>query len=214
MVASAPSNERFRRVAAAQRALREHERARAASRRRERLARFLVVAWVLMWLALIVILLVSTGRAQERPDDATLLARSCVSERGWRHETDDCAAIAEVVRVRMGTHEQTFAEALASLAPRLHRGRPIARTWLQDLHPDGRRPRGWRRASWTRRRADWLATLEHARAILAGEVASRCAEPPRAWGSRLDVRAGERAGHVWRSIDCGYTRNVFGRWVR
>lgn len=202
-----------RHIEATERALRKHDLERYASRRREQIAWTALLVWALMVIGFTAIIwLSSSARAQSTPDDATLLARSCVSERGWRHETDDCAAIADVVRTRMASHGQTFAAALSSLAPRLHRGLPIGRTWLQDLHPDGRRPRGWRRASWTRRRADWLATLEHARAILAGEVASRCAEPPRAWGSRLDVRAGERRGHVWRSIDCGETRNLFGRW--
>lgn len=112
MVASGPTREprRYPHISAHEKALRDHDRARRSVRRRDRIALALVVLWVSLWLGVITLLAVSTGRAQAR--------------------------------------------------------------------------------------------------------ASPCSEPPRAWGSRLDVAEGERNGHVWHPVACGNTRNVFGRWVR
>lgn len=157
-----------------------------------------------------------TAEAQHEPDEL-LLARSCVSERGWRTETDDCAAIAEVVRARMERRGETFATAIRALAPRLHGGTIDDRLWLLDLDEDAHRPRGLG-ATWDRertgglssRRDAWLATLAEARAILAGEVPSPCVERPEHWGSRADVARRRARGFRWRTVDCGETANLYG----
>lgn len=198
----------------------------------------------------IIVAFVATTGAQDvdRPhrvdDPAVLLARSCVSERGWAHETTDCAAIAQVVRVRMERRGETFVEAIRALAPRLHGAEWIStRPWLQDLDEDGHRPRWWRGAPWelrpgcdgrdrtgrcrVARRDDWLLTLEHARAILADEVPAPCVGVPLVWGARRDIRlrlarrARERAeqglppdGMRFAPLECGTMLNMAGCYVR
>lgn len=178
--------------------------------------------------ALLFLLLTPSVSGQAREDDpALLLARTCVSERGWRLETDDCAAIYEVALVRSRRHHETLAGALRALSPRLH-GTGVSRSWLTDLDVDAHLPRGWRGARWTARggcalterrgrcvarREDWVATLEQARALVTGTVPRVCASPPTAWGSTSDLRAGRARGGVWAEISCGETRNHFGVWL-
>jgi len=158
------------------------------------------------------------------PDDPAvlLLARTCVSERGWRTETDDCAAIGAVARYQAGARGVTLAAALRALSPRLH-GAPcrVSRGWLCGLDHSGERPAGLR-APWERPRAGgrpsrrdaWLATLNAARGIVAGTVPSPCAGEPHAWGSELDLRRRRLAGYGWRAVDCGATVNRFGVVLR
>lgn len=153
-----------------------------------------------------------TARADRDDDAAIMLARTCVSERGWAVETHDCAAIAEVVRGRMDRTGESWVESLGELSPRLHGDAPITRPWLRGL-VDERRPEGWRLARWETHRDAWLATLEEARELLADERRV-CTEPPTSWGSADDVRRRAVHGARWAEIDCGDTRNRFGRWVR
>lgn len=168
-------------------------------------------------IGLVVSLCVSTCsvRAQHEPD-FLLLARSCVSERGWRTDTDDCAAIAEVVRDRMDRRDESFSSSIRALAPRLHGGTITDRLWLLDLDEDAHRPAGLG-VSWTRprgelpsRREAWLATLDEARSILAGTRPSPCVERPRHWGSRADVARRRARGFRWVSVDCGNVVNLYG----
>lgn len=181
-----------------------------------RLDRGIILSWVaLCALAVLYALIVATAVGQRRPDPALLLARSCVSERGWRVETDDCAAIAEVVRARSERTGEPFVEAIGELAPHLHGEDPLPRRrWLQHLDVDGARPRHWpRSASWERHAPAWQATLDEARALLAGERPSPCERTPSAWGSADDVRRRAALGRRrWVEIDCGDTRNRFGEW--
>lgn len=171
--------------------------------------------------------------AGERRDEvaALLLARTCVSERGWRTETTDCRAIAEVARHRVDARGVSLEVAIRQLSPRLHIEGVVARPWILDLADAGNRPDGLR-TTWTEprcavrriaghcpddsvlpsRRDAWLATLDEARRIVAGELPSPCAERPSRWGSRADVARGRRSGHVWVPVDCGETRNRFGHW--
>lgn len=202
------------------------EAARVATRRaretaanleaaRLRRARWVVVIGAIV-LATLVLSLVALSRAQHRPSAALLLARTCVSERGWHTETDDCGAIHAVATRRSEMRGVTLARALVELSPRLHGEGPIPRPWLRHLMPDGRRPREWRRASWERHRPEWLATLEEARALVAGTRPSPCAEPPSSWGSRSDVaiHLARDPSLRWVDVDCGNTRNRTGRYER
>ena len=175
----------------------------------------LVAAWCLI---------VSAGHSQDDPT-ALLLARTCVSERGWRLETNDCYAIAEVARYRAEVRGGTIADALRALSPRLHGSEPLrSRPWLRDLDRDAHRPAGLG-APWLRplpgdaynglsRRDVWLWTVQDADAILGGDRPSPCAERPRAWGSAADLARRRAAGYRWIPIDCGDTVNYFGRLLR
>lgn len=168
------------------------------------------VSWLAILLAAAAIFLgaLSAGAQEVPTPDYLLLARSCVSERGWRTETDDCAAVAEVVRARMERRGVSFREAIRALAPRLHGGTITRRLWLLDLDEDAHRPARLA-APWERpigagpsRRDAWLATLDEARRILAGEVPSPCLERPHAWGSAQDLERRRAAGYRWRDANC------------
>lgn len=168
--------------------------------------------------ALVVIVLVGpaawygTARADGDEDAAIMLARTCVSERGWAVETPDCAAIAEVVRGRIERTGESWAEALGELSPRLHGDAPIARPWLRGL-TDERRPDGWRGARWEAHRGAWLRTLDEARELIV-EERRVCSSAPVSWGSADDVRRRAVRGARWHEVDCGSTLNRFGWWSR
>jgi len=161
------------------------------------------------------LLLCVVVEGQSTPSPELMLARSCVSERGWRTETDDCAGIASVVRRRMARTGETWRRALRALAPRLHGTAPLGRrAWLRGLDEDGEQPEHWPRGpSWATHRDAWIATLEEARGLI-DEPATRCAEEPSAWGSVDDVRRRESVAVRWVDVDCGVTLNRFGYWLR
>lgn len=194
-----------------------------------------------LWAALVLVrlLLPSIAVAQcpaELRDVPThvLLARTCVSERGWRAETNDCAAIAEVAQLYAVTHAVPVRSALCALSPTLHGAdeEAVGRRWLRDLAADGHRPRHLRvaweaeRCSAPRvsgrcpaghalpaRRDVWLATVAEAEALLTS-ARNVCAEPPRTWGSDSDLARRRRTGFGWREVDCGLTVNHFGVVLR
>lgn len=150
-------------------------------------------------------------------DDAgLLLARTCVSERSWAVDTDDCSAIYAVALRRVESRGGTLSSALRALSPNLHGDGPIRRPWLRGLHRDARRPEGWHGASWERHRPLWLETLEQADALIRGDSLHRCAELPTSWGSRADVRAALARDPTlrWVDVDCGHTLNRVGRYER
>jgi hypothetical protein len=175
-------------------------------------ARLVDAAWATVLALLLGALLCVTTPAAAQ--DALMLARTCVSERSWATETTDCRAIAEVVRSRMDRTGHSFAASLRALAPRLHGGTITHRRWLLELDETLRRPPSLGRARWSGMRQDaWEATLEAARAILAGTIPSPCSSRPMAWGSPEDIRRRERlSGRTWVPVDCGNTVNRFGRW--
>jgi len=149
---------------------------------------------------------------------ALMLARSCVSERSWRVDSTDCRAIAAVVVRRQSVRGGTFEGSLRALAPRLHGGTTTHRVWLLDLAADTHRPRGLS-ARWEGRRVDaWRSTLLEAQATLdairAGAFTSPCAAEPHAWGSHADVARRRARGFRFVPVDCGATRNLFGRLYR
>lgn len=151
-------------------------------------------------------------------DPGLVLARTCVSERGWELETDDCSAIYAVALRRIEIRGGTLFQALRQLSPRLHGRTAIRRAWLRGLNRDGDRPSSWpSHVSWEHHRPLWLATLEEADALVAGERTHVCSELPSAWGSHEDV-SHVLAGHEnmlrWVDVDCGNTRNRVGRWER
>lgn len=149
-----------------------------------------------------------------------LLARTCVSERGWRIETDDCAAIYEVALARAAVSGDSLRDAICDLSPHLHGG-VVTRAWLQDLRSDGERPRGLG-APWERlrhgglisRREAWMVTVEEARELIGGFRGRVCELEVRAWGSDADLRRRRLAGLRWVEVECGDTFNHFGRVYR
>lgn len=187
----------------------------AQSRRVDRDHYMRRAAWrVVMALLLALPLIAAPAAAQS---DAVLLARTCVSERGWRTDTDDCAAIHLVASARAIRFGVSIRASIRALSPRLH-GDPcsVSRRWLCDLEEDGHRPEGWERASWTRRRPQWLATLDEARRLLSGEAGLVCSEVPSAWGDDRDVARRIAAGFRWTDAECDGATFVlrFGRLFR
>lgn len=210
------------------------------------LATFILVTFGI--LVVISLALAPLGFSQPRPrlpaetdSDALALARICRHEAGfpprrgrgaraWWDHGDDCPAIYAVierVRASLAWHREvhvTVAEAVHAYS----RGRVYDRTrtdascdvaWLDEA---GTEPQCWRGdVPWSHRREAWLATVEHARAIVAGQITHRCAAPPLHWGCGRfppgHVREGEwrcrdheraaRAG--WVEVSCGRTDNAF-----
>ena len=211
-----------------ERALSEQQR-RAESARRwaeptppiagpDRRARALVVALAVVTFVSYVVwfLALHSFVSAQHEDAALLLARTCVSERGWAVDTDDCSAIYAVALRRVEVRGGSISSALRALSPTLHGDGSVRRDWLRHLERDGRRPRGWRAASWERHRPLWLQTLGEADALLAGERTHRCVELPTSWGSRTDVRVHLAADPTlrWVDVDCGRTLNRTGRYER
>jgi hypothetical protein len=172
-------------------------------------------------------------------DDAEValaLARVCASEAGIR-VSDDCAAIYAVIAERARRGGRTWLEHVRLYSGDVfNRERVDHRRWLAHLDASGEEPAGWRdpivrlgiggrvvrrqRGPWARpSRADdwqrrWLALLEHAGRIAAGEVRARCDVTPHHWGCPPDAHnqctddaRARRAG--WIAISCGETRNRF-----
>jgi hypothetical protein len=146
-------------------------------------------------------------------DEALMLARTCVSERGWRVDTNDCAAIYEVALNRATSRGIPLARAMRELSPRLHGAGPMARLWLRGLEANGRRPWAWPAASWARHRPMWLATYDEALELVAGAREPVCERPPVSWGAPWIVDARERRGGRWEAVACGETLNSYGRWL-
>jgi len=149
-----------------------------------------------------------------------LLARICVHEAGWEAEAD-CAAIHEVLVRGAEREELSYRTYAYNYAGRALRGE-TSRSWVASLREDGREPEGWPETSirrdgdtvsvvphapWSAYRDRWLATLEMARRVHAGEIRAACAEPVHDWGGRVDRSRARRLGLI--EVECGDTRNDF-----
>lgn len=153
--------------------------------------------------------LASVAEAQSSDSDALLLARVCVHEAGF-DSTEDCSAIAVVLRRLAERQNAPFARAAFAYSGRALRGL-TRRSYVAQLDATGARPRGWSRGlDWEGDyRARWLELLAYCERVLRGEERSDCAEPPDDWGGRMDRERAQRLGLV--EVDCGETRNDFYR---
>ncbi|MFW6049757.1 MAG: hypothetical protein ACODAU_01210 [Myxococcota bacterium] len=135
------------------------------------------------------------------------LAKVCASEASVQTETDDCAAIAQVlIRRARGKPLGVMARAYSTRV--FERNRRDARRWIAHLHPAGLRPEGWPETlPWEKWQKRWLALYQHAGRILRGEVDNPCQRPPDHWGGDMDDWRAEKAG--WRKVNCGDTHNNF-----
>lgn len=144
------------------------------------------------------------------------LARICVSEAGFQTETNDCAAIHQVLKGRKGRGSLLRIMRLYS-SRTFDRERTDKRRWIAFLNPRGMEPKGWpeRTAAgtphpeWRHYRDLWMDMQEHVADVVSGEVSSPCSKEPDHWGSRygIDLRRAKRAG--WKEVDCGETLNAF-----
>lgn len=153
---------------------------------------------------------ISHGQPPASDDDALRLARLTAHEAGLGSPAD-AGLIHAVLRGIVERDGVSYRRAIALAAPRWARCE-VSRRWTCELMPDGSRPASWRAASWPAHRDRWLALLEHARRVVAGDVPSPCAEVPRVWGSVHDRERGERRGHRWHDARCEGTRNIGGAW--
>lgn len=85
--------------------------------------------------------------------------------------------------------------------------RPGSCRWTRNLHPDGRRPRGWDRVRdghWTRTRGRWRTVLERAVEYVRGDrPAAICDEQPLSWdGTRYGRERVAPRGGRRRILDC------------
>ncbi len=169
-----------------------------------------LMAWLMCVTFLVLFLLVwafvPTAHAQ-RMDDVLALGAVCVSEAGFDVHSDECSAIASVLRSRC--RGCTMATAARLYSRRVFDNtRRDSRAWLAHLRPDGGVPSHWpSNASWAQYRSRWLGVLDLAGSILRGDVVHRCEMPPAHWGGIVDDRRARRMRLV--RIDCGSTRNRF-----
>ena len=167
--------------------------------------------WLTLGLLLIVVGLEGARSARvaaQRDDDAVILARICVSEAGWR-DSDDCAAIHAVIRRIAEISGSSWRDAARQASPRLA-ACAVSRRWLCGLNARATQPAHWPALlPWSAYRDDWLEAVARARRIIEGDIAARCAETPRTWGSPQDFARARREGRRLRVVDCGRTRNRF-----
>lgn len=171
-----------------------------------------IVAWLV-----IAGLLASAAHGQ---DDATVIARTMISEEGWTG-AEGWASLGAVIRYRADLHHDgDLGAAARALSPRLHASPCTVTTRRWRCHLSGTaRPTGLG-ATWTSPRGtlpsrldSWLAALAAARQLLAGDLPDACRETPHAWGSPMDVARRLRSGERW--IDAGCPgRNRYGRRLR
>lgn len=135
------------------------------------------------------------------------LAQICASEASVQSETDDCAAIAQVlIRRARGGPLKKIAYNYSSRV--FSRDRTDARRWIAHLSPTGEQPPGWPATlPWNKWQKRWLDLYRHAGRILRGEVANPCLTPPDHWGGEMDDWRAVKAG--WNRVDCGDTFNNF-----
>ncbi len=140
------------------------------------------------------------------------LARVCVSEAGW-DATPECAAIHQVLEDRARVIGFSYIAAVCSYSTRTcDRGRQDPRRWIAWLSPSLDEPEGWPRGMlWSRYRDRWRTMLDHAGAVLRGQVQSPCEEPPHYWGMPrgIDLARAQEAG--WERLSCPGARNAFWR---
>ena len=111
---------------------------------------------------------------------------------------------AERRHVRYSTFAQLYAR------EHFRSNRTDERRWLADLTSDAHEPAGWPASmSWAVMRPQWLAMIEHAQAIQAGDVQHNCSVSPVHWGQPggEDLRRALRAG--WVRVACDGSRNAF-----
>jgi hypothetical protein len=147
----------------------------------------------------------ATGAGHPHPQLA--LAQICASEASVQTETDDCAAIAQVLKRR--ARVMSFSQIARRYSTRVfQRDRRDGRRWIAHLTPNGQEPAGWPESlPWSKWQKRWLSLYHHAGRILRDEVPSPCATPPDHWGGSMDDWRARKAG--WRQVDCGRTLNNF-----
>ncbi len=169
------------------------------------------------------------ARALNRPpvDDTTFaLARVCMSEADI-HRSNDCAAIAEVTRVRAELTGRTLIQQLRAYSPQatgITAPRSLRQGWVSTLRTDLEEPTGWTPMNvdrlerdllplrWTSYRSRWGEIIDEARSLLQAPRRV-CRESPMHWGGDCNRPRGacDRAPSSWRRVDCCPTVNIFYR---
>lgn len=187
----------------------------------------LAIAAILVACACLVVTAPAVAQRCPRVPDHLILARLTVHEAGWEAEAD-MRGIHAVLRRIAARDSISFARAAC-----LHSGRALrgetSRAWVAGLDEDGARPVRWpsaatrcrdgvcrveEHAPWVAFVDRWRRTLELAAHVVAHADATFTDCAPLTWGSRMDVRRGEERGRArFETVDCGETRNVYGRWV-
>lgn len=159
--------------------------------------------------------------------EPVILARITWSEAGIDADPREAAALAAVLRDRARVIGTDFAGAACAYSSRVFDPqRTDRRRWLAHLDARGAEPDGWtepyttcstrtdlctvhERPPWRAFRARWLALVEVARRVLAGEVEHGCEEDPGWWGAPYgeDMERARRMG--LRRLECDGVRNAY-----
>lgn len=175
-------------------------------------------------IAAALVALASSAHGQAHTSDALVLARVCVHEAGWE-DAGDCEAIHAVLAGGAARHGLNFRAYAFAYSGRALRGL-TSRPWAAQLDESGGAPSAWPRVStvrrggvavvvehapWSAYRDRWLAALERAQSIVAGERTHGCEREPHDWGGAVDMERARRLGLI--EVDCSRgdvaTRNRF-----
>ena len=168
-------------------------------------------AKILSVCALAILAFTSTLSANGWTSTEVNLARVCVSETNWRTDTEDCAAILQVIDSRRRRFDMSRLAMLRAYSSRAT-GKldPLnqRQSWVSGLNARLSKPEGWpdRYPEWRVYRARWRQRLEQARQILEAEP-EVCEFVPDQWGGAMDRDSALCNG--WTEIDCGHTLNEF-----
>lgn len=168
---------------------------------------------------------VASAQCPRHLGEPVILARITWSEAGIDADPREAAALAAVLRDRARVIGTDFAGAACAYSSRVFDPtRTDRRRWLAHLDARGREPEGWtdpyttcrggtctvhERPPWPSFRPRWLALVELARRVLAGEVEHGCEEDPGWWGAPYggDLERARRMG--LRRLECGDLRNAY-----
>lgn len=167
------------------------------------------------WAKLLLIILLFAGwgvprcaTAQDTPDVALWLARSCVGESGWdTHKTGECSAIIHVYKKRSQITGWLIYKVARkySAAIKARQGRP--NPWVMYLDRLGTKPKKWpSQAKWDTHRAHWLEILAWVDTFMANPTPDPLPNADH-YGGSVDAHRARRMG--WWKLDTPQFKNKF-----
>ena len=147
--------------------------------------------------------------ANETPDVAVWLARSCVGEsNNWKsYQTGECAAILHIYKKLSNRGRYSVFEVAKKYSAAIKRHKDHPNPWVFTLGRLGTKPKKWPHgAKWAPRRVDWLATLVLAESFLEGNVPDPLPLADH-YGGECDHARAIRAG--WWKLDTPFKNNFY-----
>lgn len=165
---------------------------------RDEIKDFLLVTFLLGWMALAISTTCSSTAQAGEPEDDDVelwLARSCVGEAGWgAHSSGECAALLHIYLKRSHKGGLTLLEACRMYSGATKQRPNHPRKWLFHLDRSDNEPEGWpSHLRWERYSDDWLRTVDLVGDFLRGQIADPLPHADH-YGSKYDHIRAVRAG--------------------